>query len=757
MRGILARNADKRKVRSVVKDPTEDLSTVRCFYECVNQGMTSQECVDYIKDTIGANLEGHEIPNLQIKVSPPRSPKAISETYWMIGIPVNLYGEVHCNINSGTIIYPWDWEVNDGVSVGIPDVNCLGLDANTCCDKVLKDVGAVVPLVDKNGNCLSCWVHQEPLEPIISSATGKLAYLEYSALTGNDCAAFEVDPPAVRSVDDGVEAQVSEVRNAIDDIVSQSFVDCGDFIQLHRNLLLYGRAFPSAMSKISGLLCGICGDSNDTYIPTSNMIWKLLWIKRKLTQEINSDENCIIIYTDHQDKVLEPPKIGGSRHELDWDRDDPDCDDHEPPTKPDTPAISPVTTPTSRECRAPKIRDPTTGLCICPSPYTDDGSGGCNACEDSSLYDPVDGCIATVCEAPKVENPPGSGICKCESPYTEDGSGGCNACEDSSLYDPVDGCGPIGSTCLQPKTESPPGSGICICPLPYVQDSTGGCRSCKDPNYIFDSTTLKCVCRTGFESVNGVCQPDVSTDCTPPKVSDGAGNCVCPPGSQEVSGVCVVGCTVEDILEQFGTNGPCGNPYGDCLEKECGPYWSPDCMKLLKGTSMFQNSVSAWAKCMQIDQIPDPISPSTGAGKSKSGSSSKYKSIGSGKGKRRTVRYLKKGSKGGKSKYKTNAELPMSNTQAMWWWGSSGTSKPPASSPEIPSYCAVNCNNVGRKPLEGNVVPDPYFPDNKYIYNSAKTGSSKSGGGKSNTKYKSSGSSGSQGSTAAWNGWRARF
>jgi hypothetical protein len=52
-------------------------SVLRCFYECVEQNMDSEQCIQYIQDTIGDELDEHEIPNLQIKVSPPRvRPKA---------------------------------------------------------------------------------------------------------------------------------------------------------------------------------------------------------------------------------------------------------------------------------------------------------------------------------------------------------------------------------------------------------------------------------------------------------------------------------------------------------------------------------------------------------------------------------------------------------------------------------------------------------------------------------------------------------
>jgi hypothetical protein len=548
----LGKAAGSDEQRELQQVPSTDFSTIRCFYECVNQGMTSEECVQYIKEVLGENLDGHEIPNLQIKISPPRTPKSISETYWMIGIPTNIYGEVDCDIHNGDIVYPWDWEIAEGNFVTIPPVSCIGLNANACCDKVLKEVSeAGIPLVDKNGNCLSCWVHQEPLEPVISAGTNSLAYLEHASPDGVTCAVSELDPPTVQSVDDGVETQVVKVREGIDKILNQNPVNCGDFIQLHRDLLLYGRAFPAAMSKISGLLCGICDNPSDIYVLTPEMMWTLNWIKVKLTGEINSDENCIIIYTDHQDLVMEPPKIGGSRGILDWDRDDPDCEN--PPTSVDNPAMAPV---------------------MPPNP-----AGGS-------------------CPLPKVEVPAGSGNCICPMPYTDDSFGGCNACANRSA-DLSNGCMPNPSPCPDNMVESVDG----------------------------------CVCASGFIDVNGVCEPNESNDCISPKIADASGTCVCPANSIDIGGVCKVECTIEDVIEQYGTNGPCGSPYTNCLEKECGEHWSADCLELLGGTSSMQSSASAWAQCLQNDSMSGPAGSLPGSdgasAKSKAKSQAGAKSVGS--------------------------------------------------------------------------------------------------------------------------------
>ena len=51
----------------------------------------------------------------------------------------------------------------------MPDVNFAGFMADDCCDKVICETAAsAIPLIDDMSNCDSCWVYQEPLEPVIT-------------------------------------------------------------------------------------------------------------------------------------------------------------------------------------------------------------------------------------------------------------------------------------------------------------------------------------------------------------------------------------------------------------------------------------------------------------------------------------------------------------------------------------------------------------------------------------------------------------
>jgi len=287
--------------------------------------MTAEQCQTYIEELLGGpGLPDHEIPDLNIKIHRPRSDEWLKKTYWMIGIPTNIDGQVDCDLNGGDIIYPWTWTV-DGKDYNIPNVPCLGLEADQCCDKVLKTIkDKGIPLQNDDGDCLSCWVHQELLEPVIPDGGGDLVYLEHSAVDGT-CIESELSLEQVNAADELIKSSLDAVSNDIDDAISAQSVSCAVLQALLHDLLLYARAFPRAMSVIPNLLCGICENSNSTYRLTPEIIKTLKWIKKEINKDINSAENMIVIYTDHHGKVLEPPKIGGSREGLDWDRDDPDC------------------------------------------------------------------------------------------------------------------------------------------------------------------------------------------------------------------------------------------------------------------------------------------------------------------------------------------------------------------------------------------------------------------------------------------------
>jgi hypothetical protein len=358
-----------------------------------------------------------------------------------------------------------------------PPVPCIGLDADECCTTVLNTVSAAgIPLVGDNGNCVSWWVHQEPLEPIISEESGELAYIEHAQGISGTCEAIELTPVQVADADTAAMAAIATSVTAIEAILDAGSVTCSGFIDLQLELLLVGRAKPGAiMSKIAGLLCGVCSDPDTSYTITPDMTFALEFIIEFLTKETtDSTDNCIIIYVDHQGLVMEPPKIGGSRSELDWDRDDPDCDE---------------------DCEAPKIYDAISKTCVCTGEFMDDSS-----------------------------NP---GECTCTGDRTFDEQTGTCNCPAEQEFDYVSGeC-----VCTLPKVNDP--NGDCVCPAPVFVEIQGTCE-CKDEQAMLSADGLICECQGGYvdDGMGGcVCGNPAgcggTNDCPYPKMQNAAGECVC--------------------------------------------------------------------------------------------------------------------------------------------------------------------------------------------------------------------------------------
>ena len=80
------------------------------------------------------------------------------------------------------------------------------------------------------------------------------------------------------------------------------------------------------MSLISGLLCGQCeGADTEKITLTLEQHEALQIVNLQFDNFISSDQNCIIIYTDHMgEKVLKVPQIGGSRNDASTDDQDGD-------------------------------------------------------------------------------------------------------------------------------------------------------------------------------------------------------------------------------------------------------------------------------------------------------------------------------------------------------------------------------------------------------------------------------------------------
>jgi hypothetical protein len=238
------------------------------------------------------------------------------DSYFEVGIPVNLAGEARCDIKGGIVRGPATWEVSNGVFEDLPLVDCTGLFIIGCCDKYMtavKDLG--IPLTDVHGKCLSCWASQEHLEPFISDTTGSLAYLDMEYV-GGVCQETELTLAYVQGEDIATQTFIddliaNEIRSMID---YPTYATCSDLKRLQDDLIENARALPVAMTKISSMLCGFCEPApGNTDRPSDTEVSTLLtelviYLER---QPVKSDRNVLVVYTDSNGNVLQPPTIGG--------------------------------------------------------------------------------------------------------------------------------------------------------------------------------------------------------------------------------------------------------------------------------------------------------------------------------------------------------------------------------------------------------------------------------------------------------------
>jgi hypothetical protein len=124
---------------------------------------------------------------------------------------------------------------------------------------------------------------------------------------------------------------------------------CAALFDLQNTLFMDARTLRKEMRLIGDMLCGLCVTGDETFGPLSAglraVLIKLLSIRDAV---IESDEQCIIIYTDVEGNVIEPPKIGGSIEGIDWNLAD-ECDEG-PDPNPDPLACFPNVPPTEPFC-----------------------------------------------------------------------------------------------------------------------------------------------------------------------------------------------------------------------------------------------------------------------------------------------------------------------------------------------------------------------------------------------------------------------
>lgn len=397
--------------------------------ECL--GMSGEECRQYILDSLGGDLDNHPIPGLILKIHAQRSPELLKQSYWMFGVRTNIFGEVDCDLHGGRSVFPFVWQGSDGNSYSIPPVECAGKNALECCDAVEEMmVTKGIPLKSSDGKCFSCWVSQQPLKPVYNADVQYVDYEEYSWDSGSQtCIKSTYSTEQVIKNDQATVSVLIGIRAAIKAIMEDpdGFVACGDIIKVRRDVLFYGRGFPRAMTKVSGLLCGQCesGDPAEQITLTIEQHEDLARIRWELANALEADVNYIIIYTDPTgQKVVKVPQIGGSLNDALYPEPggvvDPDGDEVsgcEAPTQPN--GIGGCMCPAIEEISGNQIywiggaiRDTAgTGYCECP-PHLIEYNNHCFCPGGYKIWDPV--LLTCVCPHGTMQD----GSCVCPGPFS---------------------------------------------------------------------------------------------------------------------------------------------------------------------------------------------------------------------------------------------------------------------------------------------------------------------------------------------------
>ena len=300
--------------------------TTRCWKQCVEQRMTAPECQALIEAELGHSLQYHAIPNLKISVRHKRSNEAFKQSYWFVGIPTDLNGNVACDANNGIVRYPWFWDIpynsTDFIGVPLPKVRCAGQSAIECCSRfkatmVKKDI----PLTDVHGRRMSCYVYQQPLEPRMIDS--ELIYIDDQ---WNDemgiCQPVAITLEEVQRLDAITAYNLgSELSNIFGYIKHKPIIpfsdrhktSCRNLLKLRDRLMMAARGLRRAMRVIGDMLTNVCDESGRGFIYSSPVEQPFGSVLFSIFHEIQnpslrSDENLIDIYTDEHNHVMSRPR-----------------------------------------------------------------------------------------------------------------------------------------------------------------------------------------------------------------------------------------------------------------------------------------------------------------------------------------------------------------------------------------------------------------------------------------------------------------
>jgi len=231
------------------------------------------------------------------------------QKYWMVRIPSNINGEVDCNIKGGVVGNPFVWETEEG-DFDLPQVECAGLGTSMCCTKFLDAVrNEGIPLTDRDGACLSCFVSLDPLTEVIwfggdDDLDGTIKYHDHEwNIDTKTCQEVKMTRQDLDIKDKTLQIMWENRNTLLEEFIESSETRCKSLKSLHEDFLFLGRGFPNAMPIISTLLCGICEDEQDgenTIEISDKLVLDLRRIQKYMSGAPRFAEASIIMFSDNE-------------------------------------------------------------------------------------------------------------------------------------------------------------------------------------------------------------------------------------------------------------------------------------------------------------------------------------------------------------------------------------------------------------------------------------------------------------------------
>jgi hypothetical protein len=287
------------------------------WIECV--GKSGQECVELIERDLG----GHPFRFLRPEVFVPRDEKDYNNTYFKVGISINLLDEVTGDKNLGTVRYPlpWDSEISGPRVLDLWD--CAAMKGVDCCSKIM----ASVPDKDANGNNLECFIYQDPVTPDVERIEPKKARQGYIAKDAPYFMMKHNKPYDVYVKLDVNDTRIGEFRletrkrlilnqRELEKIVEVKRVSFEDLSRLTRELALNTSPIMSAQNLISNLdhFLEDVQDAQFLRVPAhSDIIEVITYLIHLIKSYLDNREQFFTplnVLVTGQDVVIVPPKLG---------------------------------------------------------------------------------------------------------------------------------------------------------------------------------------------------------------------------------------------------------------------------------------------------------------------------------------------------------------------------------------------------------------------------------------------------------------